>query len=953
MGVTILLALASLLLAFSLAERILGTRHPLESLCIAPNLGACLLILGANFLGPVHGRLSMLGAFAILAILIWLVTKGEPPHPSVSENCPDTHDPRASNPLPSRRALFFTALPVLSLIGFYVLYAQFRFLDSDNWIHEPLIAGYALSQFPPVHPFFPEISMNGHYGRDLLIGTLLPHGNDPLQVVWFLNPLLAVASAGLLYAIFIRWGDRPGAAMLATLFAFFGMCVGFRVGLADSADGNNGVAYAVLILLFWLMLRVLEILKTASTRPPIGLWLTAGIVLGVYQLIYETHFGLMLLTAAIMFPVAWGTQKPRRNLLLGTLITAVLGVGLAAVEGGPITDLVNSHRLGAAAPKGTADDLVSDLNVGQHVSIAFPKEELFKVRATTALYQRLSVAFTTKPFTNLAPPVRGEGFLSIFSVQFLITHWLPLFLSPFTLAWCLRRRHYPALAFWVFGAWAYLVPGLFDFGPVYEWEYFRWEFAAGFGFAVPLGLWIASLLEPPKGAPPVWALDRDEMLRLRFDFRHFPVFFGLLLLVAGLLPGQKLVNRAIIDLQKNGAPGPISPSTWRIERSELGLRPVDIEASRALASLILPGETVMTNLGDETPFGLWPDCGVATLTGARISGRARPPVDRRVHAHPNYHRSAIFKALELSERLDLLWLSKTDWLFFDPNKSELPELLKGSPQARLVLEANSDEDHRQLWYLRVPPALGPDLLPATPPFRHRLVHVTDNGPASVADSSPGEWRSGTAYPLQLTVANPQEQEARLGWLRLRLEDPRGVVHQEPLHYLLGEGFLSPEAGDIQSIAFVTPLEEGLYDYVGELLTEDGPQELFRFPIEISLVARLSALEGNLEVPDAVKPKSMVDLKLDLHSPSPLVSWGELELLTRYRHPGGDYVWELDRLSNPLNLDLPEGGTETLEWKVLAPWEEGIYELEFEILDKRTGSRTPLTVPVSKLIVISS
>ena len=110
------------------------------------------------------------------------------------------------------------------------------------------------------------------------------------------------------------------------------------------------------------------------------------------------------------------------------------------------------------------------------------------MRATAARYQRISVGFENPPFRNWVPLIGGEGYLSIFSPAFLVTHWLPLFLCPLTLVWCIKREHWPGLAFWVFGAWAYLVPGLVDFGPVYEWEYFRWEYAAGFAWAVPLGL---------------------------------------------------------------------------------------------------------------------------------------------------------------------------------------------------------------------------------------------------------------------------------------------------------------------------------------------------------------------------------------------------------------------------------------------------------------------------------
>lgn len=922
---TLLLALTSLALGYCLAWRCFPERSRQSLLGGAPLLATIVVIGWANFLGPVACRIPATVVNALIVGILCL--------------------PRWSRSEPAREAdsrWWWGKAVLLFLILFYVGFAQYRYLDTDNWIHEPLIGGYTLGLFPPVHPYFPEAAMNGHYGRDLLIGTLTPHGTDPLTVVWLLNPLLAVCGALILLSTLERFCTDRLTPLMGAAFPFFGMCVGFRVGLVDTTDGNNGLVYAQALLLFYLMLAVLDFMKQPEGAARWILCLISGFVLGLYQLVYETHFGLLLLTACTLLPLAVKRSDHRKRLLGGVALTATVALLLAVTEGGPITDLARSKALGQQAVVGTADEAVSDLNVEQHVSLRFPKEQLLKVRATAADYQRLSVGFKAGPFEGLAPPITDSGYISIFHPNFLVTHWLPLFLCPFTLLWVIRARRWDGLAFWLFGAWAYLVPGLIDFGPVYEWEYFRWEFAAGFGWSVPLGLFCGHLLRLKPDQKPLFQKDEESGWQVSVNRRHWPQLVGAVVLVVGLLPGEKLLNQAIIDIQKRGLPGPVTPAGWRLRQPDLGLAGVDLEIAGELARVIEPGDRVMTNLGDETPFGLWPDSVLSGLTGARMSGRARPPVDRRVHAHPNYHRSTVWKVMESLKRLDPVWLTDTRWMVIDPEVGPFADLLKNSPHTKLIAEKKEKGDRRQLWRLQSPDTvLSPD--------------QANEQPLTMVASKPSisEWRTASVYPLEVKVTNTGGHPTKPGWLKLKIVDSEKRAPYQPLHFLLSDQPLGERESLSQTVAFVTPLEEGSFQVVGSFLGEDGAQPAFEFPLEVDFRKRLEELKASIETPDGVLPKTLVTLKLSLTSEHPIVSSEELQLLLRLRREGGDFVWEMDRIPIELPLALPKGGTTTIEWKVMAPWQVGAYVLELEILDRRTGLRTPVKqAEDARLLVVS-
>ncbi|CAN0431909.1 unnamed protein product, partial [Phaeothamnion confervicola] len=95
-----------------------------------------------------------------------------------------------------------------SLIWVYTTVCQNTSPDDDYWIHTPIEArlAYAKEANPGgitiPHPFFPDIQMSGHYGRDLLVAALssYTHKDVYFTQVW-LTSVLSLATFLILYGL--------------------------------------------------------------------------------------------------------------------------------------------------------------------------------------------------------------------------------------------------------------------------------------------------------------------------------------------------------------------------------------------------------------------------------------------------------------------------------------------------------------------------------------------------------------------------------------------------------------------------------------------------------------------------------------------------------------------------------------------------------------------------------
>ncbi len=897
---------SALFLGWILARRILKIKNFLLSLGLSPLLGATFLIAAARVL-PHHQRAIIAIVFVSLGLLGLLVTTEE--------------DPVSPPPLskPQKTVLFLITLIVVSFTYYY----QLRFIDTDNWIHEPLIASYTKDIFPPHNPYMPETIMNGHYGRDLLIAILTQEGTDPLLPTWIINLVLQTASLITLFSALRRQSLSNTQALTGTIIPFFGICTGIRTGLIDTFDGNNGVAYALLILNLFLIIELLQ------GRSAIGHWLVTGISLGLYQLVYETHFGLLLLTgltAAIFY------LRPARHWIGLTLIITI-SLTLACTEGGPLTDL--AYRYISKQNTSSTHISASIQNRSQHVTIRFPKKHLFQVLVTTADYQRLSAAYLFAFFHNLRPTITDRGYINIFSRSFLAMHWLPVLLAPLTLFVLCYFKHLTGITYWILGAWAYIIPGLVDFGPVYELEYFRWEFAAGFAFATALGIATASIIErSPSMIKPSTSTSHSKLWYIVITKNSLLKLLSILVVLLCVLPAERILNNAIIDCQKGRVYWTTNPGLWRVKQKDYGISQCDLKATAWLAPQVMPKERFLSNLVTDTPSGIWPDAIISARTGALPAGHSQPPIGSMVHAHPFYHRSPIAKAFYITGNPRLLQGAGISWLYLDLHKMS-PSALNHLNANRSILRPSplfSDDtgETRQIFNIAPP---NDDLI-SQPPFASMVTLAVPNA----------ELRTHTRYPITIMIKNKTDSPRRLGWIKSQVigNDKKEVIKYEPLLILGGQQPFPPGTGDIIEHSMVTPMEEG--DFTLEVSlpqTESGaPFILGRIPFKVDFHQRLQAIHAELKLPNRLLPHRFYRIHLTLLSRVPIKSTEELDLYWRlktiigYDTPG-DYLWELDRILQPIDLDLHPQQEQAYTMTLLTPNIEGRYLMELYFYDRKT------------------
>lgn len=820
--------------------------------------------------------------------------------------------PKLKSPGLSRNQWLLLGLSA-AVVTLFTCYHQVRFLDTDNWIHEPLIASYTLGILPPVNPFSPELAINGHYGRDLVMATMTPRGVDPLVTVWRVNPVIQLSAFLSFFGVIRVLTGSYWQGYLGSVMAFFGMNVGFRVGLLDSFDGNNGVVYALLAPLFFFMFKVLKTEKMTATA--VLQWVFAGGFLGLYQLVYESHFGLMFLTGATVGVALCRRREP----WIALLVVAAVALPLACVEGGVFTDLAGR----AASDKHTAME-DHPLNPSQHVGLTFPKKNFLQVLTTKSEQQRVSVAYRTGLFSSFYRSPQEEGYMFIFDPRFVNAHWLPLYLAPLTFFWLWRRRHLIGLGFWSFGLWAFLIPGLVDFGPAYEYESFRWEFAAGLGFAVALGVSLASWLESrDKGR--VLELEKSEhgwSLQIRKSF--LPLAGSLLVLVGCLAAGEKLVNDMIIHLQKNPSTLFTSVEKWRTEQSSLGMTTADLEATKWMALKVEPMDRFLSNRIDDTTSSIWHDSVISARTGALPAGHAFSPLSEGFPAAPPYYGDALYRSFWSTGNKELLRLTPVRWLFVDLAKIR-PEVLKSLEDEEQSPVFTDEEGHRRQVFrvAQQPPARATE----TP-----LEISVESWP------EPTSMQVGQHYPIEVILKNNSTKAVEVGAVRARV-DSRGEwpstevpLEVEPLQTPLQPG---------QEIRFphslVTPLDEG--DYALELSlpspTDEEAQKV-EVPFVLDYLFRLKLIRPRVELPESLQTRGFYDIPLVLTSSTPFRTSPGAIFSYRLRRDTGEPVWELDRIPQMMEFELEPEKEWLTAFRFMTPTDPGDYVLQLFFKDPRTN-----------------
>lgn len=850
-----LLLLVASLFGSVLAWRVLRETCLLLILGLGPLLGTCALVALSNIkIAPVHS-LGLLAAFTAVGVAVpWGREK-----PVWVEM--------------SRWQGAVLAAMGLVVAGF-TLYHQVHVLDGDRYLHDAHIMAFQRGVYPPVNPFFPDLAMNGHFGRDLLMATLMADGQDPAYTTWWVQPWIQLATLLTLFASTRSLTSSNRHGLLVAAMIFFGMNCGFRVGLIDTFEGTNGLAHPHFVLLFHLMMRILE-----GSRWPV--WVVSGIALGTYQLVYMTSFALFLLAGFVLF--CWKARSKRA--WVGLLVTGLLAMGLAVTEGGAFTDM---------AQRGLHPELDKAVqNQGLRVTVQFPKDELFSVLTSTAGYYRTSVAYHTSLFKALYVPPKGEGYVSLFSLDFMRGQWLPLYLAPLTF-WFLRRSAL-GMAFWLLGAISYLLPGLFYFGPIFEYEFFRFSFSAAYGFAGALGLALADWLErsPIK-------VERKPHLSLSFPPGSLRYLAAVAVLLASLAAGEKAVNDAIIASQKNGFSWFPNVRQWRLNEPLFAINEDILKASEDLRSRTQPGDRILTNLLTDEPMGLWPSIVVATLAGGFPAGHAYPAQTAgRPHGSPAYRKNAIYHSFWETGDLTVLEGSKVGWLFADTSRLE--------PSVVASLKKLPHQSFGTVVTAQVPPSTFSES--SSPPLWTVKVEAL---------SEPEELRVGKRYAVAVSFENPGRESRAV----LTLDTP--LV--EPLIFKV------PPGSSRQELSLVTPLDEGAFE---AKICDLAGNEKSRIPFTVDFLKRLENLSCELSFPQ-MKVQRFATLQGRWSSLEALHSEGELDIAYRFRRPDGDYAWEVDSIPQPWTLKLPE--EPNFELHVMTPQAPGAYELELWFFDRGSGRR---------------
>ncbi|MGE0490679.1 MAG: hypothetical protein AB7S38_15850 [Vulcanimicrobiota bacterium] len=772
-----------LLLGWLLARRGLGEADPLTAGALTVPLAVALTLLGVNgfylIAGVDQAVFWTLGLQALACLGLWFV------------NAPET----APLPLGGPTKAFLIA--VCLLIYLFSNAQQIGSPDDDFWIHSPLQGLMLHGNFPPYNPFFSDIPMNGHYGRNLsLVTVAYLTGHDTFKVQMVMTTLLQMATFLLLFASLRRATGSELQAVLGAGFLYFGINAGGRGGLIDTLQNNNPYVHLYLALVADMTLRLWSGSRMAAV--------VGGLVLGGYAIVYETHFGVCVLVLVGVTPILLALKRiPLRSLALVALMLG-LAFPLAATQGGPLTNIVERRLAGHQDQQ--PEQLSKGMqNQAQVVKVTVPKENLFQILLETGEYQRCAYIYRLDtPLKIFYKPAPDRGYRYIWSWDVLRIHFLPLYLMPLSAVFLLRRGHPAGLFLGAFGLIAYLVPALVDFGPIYESEYYRWEFAAALGFTGALGLFLGAWLEELYARPGLdWTFDEEPgVLRLRFTTKGLAALLVIGLCALNSLACLSLVSSRLSEAWSKGLVGAalVFPSTptWLESHAILDFDPVDYAAAHWLETKARPGQRLLTNFRQENNFSILFESTLTGVSGIRCVGHALPLDDEKIGTTP-YHMAPPALAFWATRDPYYLRLLGVDWVYLRPTE-EVPDL-EGVEGLELAHEERLGPERRLVYRFSLPP----------------VELVEPDGDSSLFLGGlelPAHARSNQVFPRRARVENRGTQAVALDgslFYRTRLQSTgKESVPVEWVAVPLKEKLQPGQSLEVP-LALVAPPEDGDYD----------------------------------------------------------------------------------------------------------------------------------------------
>ena len=622
---------ALFLLGIAYAWRQLGLRHWSEAIPIGVSLAQVFLICASNATLRLAGWGSWpVGLAFCSALWTWRVAR----KPATGLDSP--------GPMPVSVGLLAAASAL------YAILLQSQEIDDDYWIHAPLQGLLLKGDFPPHNPFFPSLELNGHYGRDLLVVVWSKlTGWTTFTAQFWLTALLQPLQILIAYFAVCRSTNSRSSGTAAAFFMALGVQVASRAGLLDTLQNNNPVAQLYLTLVLYTLVVSWKRLEQDRAWD----WVvTLGVVLGGLAIVYETHFALCCASSIVVIGRGLLSCSHRARVVSASFIVVLVSLSLACTQGGPFTDL--ARRLSGNSSSGVVLD-PSSRTQSQHVEIHFPKKQLLCLRCGSLTHFHVNELPTgnwlIRSFQMTDP---NEGYLPVWNSKvFLLQSW-PFFLSPFVMWRAVRRNRLATLWLVSFGYVAYLVPLLVNFGPIFESEYPRWEFAAGIGFSGALGSelgpWLAEALSGPG------------------RLRKLKVVLAAVLFwqcsANARLHAKDLGQMLTLASSQGLSPITLGAKNWLLHQARLGFTGEDWEAAQYLRAEAELGQSFIVDTPeDRAPTPLF-ESTVSCLTGLRPAGLRLPLEDDMVGIPPFRKRPAV-RCFFQSGDPHYLDLQRPDWIF--------------------------------------------------------------------------------------------------------------------------------------------------------------------------------------------------------------------------------------------------------------------------------------------------
>lgn len=569
-------------------------------------------------------------------------------------------------------------LAMTLVVWLYTNASQFGLPDQDYWIHAPLQRYMLDGLFPPVNPFFPELELHGHYGRDLLIVLVANLGRmTTFQAQCVVTSLCQAMAFSLFYIALRRLSNSRLQAFLGTYFLYFGANGSYRAGWIDEFVGPAAVTH-----LHWTLLVLLGAQWFRKPDKARTFWL--GALLGVHGFVFTTSFGLCALA---LVGTAVAIQRNKRT-LFSLLLVFVLAGSIAAVQGGALSDLVTRDISGGELSQARQ-------NQSQSVKVSLSGKPFLSL-ARSAQDPSRSLAYQYPPWSALYHLIDGPGlrysekYVPIWSWEILKIHWLPLYLAPFSFFTLYRSKHAFGMLCWFYGVLSFVVPALLNFGPVQESDWLRWIFTTSSGTAPALGISLAILFQRlARAGLNAQSVSLSVMVALitvpglSFLFRH--------------IPGTIMAHGNLAQVTT----GRLEVEHWLLRHSrDFRMAAEDIRVLQWLNLQDVSGERVLVNFRSNDPWGIQFESTLAAYTGCWVVGHDYP-LDSDVIGLPPVRMKR--EALELLTEPSSVILARldVDWIYLRTRNQATVERLSQLPELRMVFREPAADQHWRVVFKNV------------------------------------------------------------------------------------------------------------------------------------------------------------------------------------------------------------------------------------------------------------